>query len=553
MIGSQSVQQKFGRQRADWRFLLPSSNGIFRHLVLLGGSADLADKINAAGIAQRVSLDLPTERSADAIAILSNERVDLSHVSKYLAPGGSLYYEVDRRLISNVTFSPGQIRRLVQKSDLSLTGIYWAAPNFESCKRYIPLDSPGPLRWYWSTLFVPGTPLLRVLEILLGIFIGSSNWLFASIVPCFAFTAICGTPNKVLPSVLGLPEIPADLQSPDLHPVVLTSGQDDGSRAVMLPFKPQSCQPEAIIKISSRTDFNENTEREQKVLAEIRSKLDSEICRTIPKPLGLYRYGSLAVGIESSAAGFPLSVSSGRWRETFQDQVNDFLLAANWLQEFHRKTLVERLVWDDAAINRWIETALKTYAQTFGLTPNEERLFARVREHGKKLVGASLPIVWMHYDFGPWNLYRAADNLTVIDWEFGRNWERDRFGPALYDLLYFVTYWNHLVLHLNNEPEELRGFYRLFIAKDCSDKHLQAVHLVIYKYMEFLNMDRRFLPLVLVYLWIEQALHQFSRKLALGRAQEDARSNNRGIKYIDLLAQNVDIFLPGVVPTSGVG
>jgi hypothetical protein len=173
---------------------------------------------------------------------------------------------------------------------------------------------------------------------------------------------------------------------------------------------------------------------------------------------------------------------------------------------------------------------------------DEERLFVEVRKHARELFGAVLPLVWIHYDFGPWNLYRSEQDFTVIDWEFGLRVEKERFGLGLYDLLYFVIYWIHTVKHLKSEAAELRAFHKLFTKPDSSDKHSKAVHQVIQEYLDAFDIDQRFLPLMLVYLWIEQALHQFARKQVLAQVQTDTRVGNRCIQYIRIIAEHADQF-----------
>jgi hypothetical protein len=542
-----ATAQPASLRRADWRFLLPSPpGGAFQHLVLLGGSSDLAARIVEVGLADRVSSELPRDRSADALVVLHDAGVALNAAVTCLLSGGVLYCEIDRRSVSALSTTPHRVRRSLHDIGLSTTGVYWAAPDFDRCKRYLPLDVAVALRWYLGTLYTAGTMSLRLLEIALHIYTGLRIHRFAPLVPCLAVTAVAGSDQCSAPSVLGHPKIPMELRQPGLRPVVLTSGQDDASRVVMLPFVPSGTSPTAVLKISRLAAFNANTEREQITLSELRTHLDASMRRTIPQPLGTFRYGDLIVGVESCAPGHSLWTSSGRWRASVRQQIDDLHLASRWLGEFHRQALVARVPWDDAAIERWVETPFSAYTCTFGLTPDEEQLLVAIRRHARVLVGAHLPIVWLHHDFGPWNLYRADRELTVVDWEFGRDWQRDRYGPALCDLLYFVTYWNHAVRHLNDQAAEMRGFYQLFVAPNEGDDRLQSVHRAIAEYMTALDIDRGFLLPLLVYTWIEQALHQLARKRALGNGSMDARQGIGCIHYIAVLAGHIEQLFPGI-------
>lgn len=542
-ISDLSIRGPVELQRADWRFLLPSPQSVFQHLVLLGGPADLPERIIESDIARRVSVTLPADGSADAVAVLSGAQVKFRDIAVCLKPGGALYYEVDRRSPVNFTTTPRRVQRWLRDIGLSPTGVYWAAPDFANRRRYIPLDASEAFRWYLSTLFIAGRPFYRFLVAALRLYTGSQSHRFASIAPCYAVTAIAGSvqEGEVAPSVLGHPGLPPELKIPGQRLVMLTSGR---SQAIILPFAPGSRQPTAVVKVSRHARFNRHTQQEQAVLTEIRARLKGAMRRTIPQPLGLLRFGELSLGVESCAPGSPLLVTSGRWGTSFQQQIEDLHLAANWLCEFHRQVNLGRKPWK-AAIERWIERPLAAYAEAFGLTSDEKRLFAEVRTRAWSLVGLTLPLIWMHDDFGPWNLYRHKSELTVIDWEFGRNLGRDRFGPALCDLLYFVTHWNHVVQRFHSESAERQGFRWLYIEADHFDKYSKIARQVIADYMAALNIDRRFLPLLLVYTWIDQALVKFVRNQALGEIQLNPRIGNRAVSYISVMARHVKQLFAG--------
>jgi hypothetical protein len=244
------------------------------------------------------------------------------------------------------------------------------------------------------------------------------------------------------------------------------------------------------------------------------------------------------VAIERLTLGHSISVSSGGWHVPFQQQVSDLYLAADWLRQFHRETQLANNQPINTEPTCLINNLLSEYVQTFGQTATEKQLFELTRQQANALEGTFLPIVLMHYDFGPWNLYRNGNKLAVIDWEFGRDWERGRFGPALCDLLYFVTYWTHVVCRLHTEADELRGLYDLFIKRDFGDERTAKVHRVIDEYMRALNIDPRFLPVLLVYTWVEQALHRTHRKQMVGEVEAALRDNNRIVKYIGVLADH---------------
>jgi len=539
MRDHRSIAEHVSLRRADWRFLLPyPPGGAFQHLVLLGGPAGLAERLVDVGFARRVSCTLPQERSADAVVALHNAQVAFRDAARCLVAGGAFYCEIKRWSPSSLALTPHRIRRTLQAVGLSPTGIYWAIPNFVHCMSYIPLDTPEVLRWYFTTFFPAITLWHRLFELSVRTLTGFNHRRMAPLAPCYSVTARAGSARNAAPSVLGHPALPEELHQPDLRPLVLTRGMDDGSRVVILPFAPGSIQPIAVLKVSRLTEFAINTEREQETLTEVRSYLDAAMCRTIPHPLGIFHYGELTVGLESYAAGHSLLVSSGHWRAARALQIDDLRLAASWLCTFHQQTQISRLQWKDAELCQWLEGLLTTYTQAFEMTAREERLFAEVRKCMRALGATSIPLVWQHNDFGPWNIYRAGCELTVIDWEFGHTRDRNRFGLALCDLLYFVIHWHYIARHLHSEAAQLHGFRELFIERNGHDAC--AIHQVIAAYMTKLRIDPRCLPLLLVYTWVERALDHFNRQQLLGKIGIDARTGNRYIAYVDILASHME-------------
>jgi hypothetical protein len=532
-----------GRQvslcQADWRFLLPyPPTGSFQHLVLLGGPAGLAERLVDVGFARRVSCEIPRARTADSVVVLHNAQVALRDAAGCLVSGGALYYEIDRRSPSRLVLTPARMQHALRDVGLTPRGVYWVIPNFTHCRRYLPLDVPEALRWYITTLFPAMTLLDRLFEMGIRTLTGFNCDRLAPLVPCYSVTATAGPTRDAAPSVLGRPSHLIELQRPGLLPFVLTSGYDEGSRVVMLPFARDSMQPIVVLKISRLSEFNTNTEREQETLATIRARLDATMRQTIPRPLGVLRYGKLTVGIESYAPGHSLVVSSGRWGIPLHRKIDDLRLAADWLSEFHRQAQISLLRWNDPEIRKWVEAPIAAYGRAFGIEANEERLFTEVRERARLLSGTSLPIVWQHNDFGPWNLYRAGREFTVIDWEFGHGPERDRFGPALCDLLYFVTHWSYFAHRLHDEAAQLRAFRELFFEPDHAGIDAKAIHEVIAEYLAKLGIDQRYFPLLLVYTWIDRARDHFDRRQILGEVGADVRSGNRYVKYIGILADH---------------
>lgn len=319
---------------------------------------------------------------------------------------------------------------------------------------------------------------------------------------------------------------------------MLTPGEDDLNRVVIFAGAANRTRPAVALKLWRSSDQNAVTENEQAILAAIRAPLDKVMRQTIPEPLGVLRWGQLVIGIESCAPGRSLSASMDIWGTPLRQKMDDLCLVAGWLTEFHRQVQIKRLRWDAPELAEWVEKPLAVYQQTFGITADEQRLFSEARQCAAALVGLSSPMVWVHWGFSERNFFRADREITIVDWESASP------GLPLFDLIYFVTYWSYRARRLRGDAARLRGFRKLFCEPEPADLVSIAAHQVIAQYMSKLDLDRRFLPLLLVLMWIERALGRYQRQ---GKPAEPgvARSRNAYVEYIGALAEYHDRLFAG--------
>jgi hypothetical protein len=315
---------------------------------------------------------------------------------------------------------------------------------------------------------------------------------------------------------------------------VLTPGEDDLNRVVMLPFGSDRNGPVGVLKLSRLPDRNIVTEDEQTALTTIRMNLDAAMRPTIPEPLGTVRWGRLTVGIESCAPGRLLSTSTGRWGAPLRQKIDDLRRAVAWLCEFHCQTQLKRSPWGDSELREWVERPLAAYEQAFGVTADERRLFARVRQRASSLVGIPAPTVLVHWNFSLSHLFRTAHEITVVDWEGVSP------GPFLFDLLFFVMRWNYTVRYLRGRAARLRGFRDLFCAAKPTDSVARAAHRAIAEYMAGVGIDHRFLPLLLVLMCVVRGLGRLNRLDRVGEQGHNGRAGNQYVGYVAVLAEHVE-------------
>jgi hypothetical protein len=534
-------------RRADWRFLLPAPPaGSFEHLVLLGGPAGLAERLRDAGVARTISGRLPSGRGADAVVVLHDAAVAPAAAAAYVAVGGVFYCEVDRRRPATLHRTPARMRRALQAAGLSVVGAYWTVPDFERTRRYLPLDGSEVLEWYFSTLQTAGSPAAVLADALVRRIVSREWGRLASWVPCFGVVAVNGDARDTTPSVLAHPETPAAARPPGGHTAVLTSGQDDGSRVVLLPFALGRAEPTLVVKTTRAPAFNVNTEREQLTLRGLRARLDAALRDSIPEPLGTYPHGDLIVAMESCAPGPALVVSSGRWGAPRARAVDDLRLAADWLARFHEQARCGTGRWD-TGLAVPVEGRLEEYERMFaGVAGDggEARLLSLALDRSRALGAITVPSVPLHNDFAPWNVHRSGRRLTVIDWELGGERERTRVGPPLCDLLYFTTYWYQRARRLRGDTAGLRGVRELFL-DGCGIRDGDGIRpmadearAVVRDYMSRLALDARLRPLLLVYTWVDRALDRAARGALAERG--GGSPPNRYREYVRLLATRAE-------------
>lgn len=530
-------------RRADWRFLLPPPPpGGYRHLVLLGGPDALGERLATLGVAKRVSRSLASSVPADLVVLLSGARKCPAEAASVLTTGGALYVEVDRRLAPNRLVTPSRMERTLRAAGLSIAGSYWIFPDLEHSRRYLPLDLGPALDWYLNTLHPPRTLAGALVALGLRTLSRGRTERLAPWVPCYGIAAVRGAPRP--PSILAQPEIAALVGGGDVRTAVLTSGVDDGSRVVMLPFRPGERSPALVIKASRLPAFNGHTEREQATLRQLRDRLDADLRPTLPEPLGLVEYENLSVGLESAAAGPSLAVTSGAWRGSVRRAIEDLEAATRWLAAFHR-----RVSDTNAWTTEWAADTEARFARYRDLLRADEAEAALLELAGRRaweLVGRSMPVVWLHNDFGPWNVHRAGNHVTVIDWEYGGAEESERTGPGLCDLLYFLATWGLRVWQARTPARELECFRRLHVEPERGDPVAAAAHGAIARYMADLEIDREFYPLILVRTWAERALDRFDRQGTSDERRPDPRSGNPYAAYVGALASARErLFCPG--------
>jgi len=532
-------------RRFDWRFLLPlPPKGRFEHLVVLGTPTSAAARLKELNLSDRLSVNPNVSAEADAVVVLAGAAVPPSAVAAFVQPGGLVYWEIDRR--ASLAWTPGRLRRAMRNVGLFATSTYWVVPHHAAPRKFVPLDCAAAIRWYFDTSFVAGSPRLRLLRAIMRV-LGTFQGGIDRFVPCYSMVATAGPVPAARPRALAAPGVPPAIAAEDVRPVVLTSGRDDGSRVVVLPFAQGRAEPSAVLKLARDSAFSEHTMREQMTLGYLRERLSPTMKSTLPAALGMKTSAdsdASPVAVESYASGSSLQVSTAQWGASSTRRLADLHRASDWITRFHEETVLSRAPWGPEQQGEWIERRFAAYRDVLGLTRAEHTLFSSAIDYGRRLRGR-LPIVYRHNDFGPWNVVRHGDRLTVIDWESRDETEGERYGLPLCDLIYFVTYWYAAARRMNAPNAEVQAFVDLFLRREFRSALRSAVLNEIANYLRRLQIAREFMPLILVHSMVDRAVDQARRLQILESVTGDsARSANRFVPFVECLCRNRDRLFP---------
>ena len=342
-------------RRLDWRFLLPSLDPAPYSLVLLGGDPSLLAEAREAGLARTVLGELPSGGSVDTIAVLDPSRAGLAEVASRLAPGGILYWEVDR--LRRPAWTPAFLRSRLGRLGVRVLDVYWVGPHFRRPSAWVSLKSDRAVAWYARSMLVPRTWTrslgLRALEALTGWRPGRLE----KAAPRFALVAGRPSPTGATPTVFQLGRPP----SATTHAVMLTGGEGDWSRVTLLPFDAEAEAPARVLKAARRPAFGPGVEREQRALAEVRAVLDPGLRDTVPEPLGTHAWNGAVVGVESFVGGRSMGVSLADHRAGWEEKRRDLRDAAGWLAEMHvgyrsiREAFPSRVTLETAKLQVFVE------------------------------------------------------------------------------------------------------------------------------------------------------------------------------------------------------
>jgi hypothetical protein len=271
-------------RRLDWHVLLPRrQSDMPGHWLLLGGGPDLPRLAVDLGLAGSATSEGRGDGPADVVALLHGSPEPIDRAVDVLAPGGLLYWEIDRRSIKRSVVTPGRAWSRIQAAGLTplavLGGPRMVAPQPLPAGR-----SPGPIAWYLSTSNADPRPSPKVVRRLARRLV---RWprIASLLVPRFAVVATSGgRPTSSIPRPSATPTFlprSARRRSPD---------PDRGGPRAVGPLdaaclRREGSAPAVVVKIGRHAGVRRGDPPQHEVLVDLRDRLDATTRSTVPDPI----------------------------------------------------------------------------------------------------------------------------------------------------------------------------------------------------------------------------------------------------------------------------
>ncbi len=498
--------------RLDWLLLLASGRPeSFCATLLLGGDPQLVKALEVLAGADSIDEHIAAGKQYDlAVLIAPDSTEQVRQALAQLAPGGIIYVESRRRK----GLSARAVERLLAAAQVSQCEQWVMLPDTDRPRRYMPVNAPGAWHWYLHTVFIPTGLSARIVGTLLATIAPRRN-LLTALAPG---VATLGSRAAIAGAAVPAPAEPV---------VLITSGYDSGSRAVLLPFAPGTRWPREVVKIARREEVRDATRQEHIRLLHLRERLPAKLIAALPVPRALTETPRSTSASQDAARGPLMLVAGATWPRQPERAERDLREVAEWLAGLHVAT-AEPLAGGTAG-ELWL---LAPLSRLNALTDLPAPVVQLAQAAAETLDASNaLPSVVQHYDVGPWNIVQGEGSFTLLDWELDSPAGRTGWGPPLVDFVYFANAWYSLATHRQDREGELQALLDAF---DRGGSGWQGALLAaqVRAYLACTGLTTDAVRPLVVACWLERAVTAWSRWDRLGEGTPDLK----GLEYLSALA-----------------
>lgn len=520
--------------RPDWRFLLPS--GPRRHLLVVGEAGRRWQFLVEDEWVERLTttVDDAARSVVEPDIVVVDGDVDPAPALAVAGPHALAVLALGRR--------PTERARRVGAltgAGFAIRARYLATPNLAQATRLVPIDRPDALRW----LLAPPPPVA-------GVDTGLRRRLQSGAVEAGAGLLGLGARRAEarLSSLFGAGAeglVVAERSSGSTNtapPILMTSGHDEGSRAVVVD-PPGDGRTGRVIKIAPRPRYNRNVEAEVDVIAATRNRLGPDLAEVLPSILDTVEVDGLIASVEGYGGRWTVADLCHRVPAARAPMLERLLALADRLAA--ATVDAEAGPWTADRFDQLIGNRFDQLADLAPRSPSLTALRVQLAERSRSLEGVELPMVQRHYDLGPWNVVVSDDGtaLTIIDWELAPPRVLGAAGPAGADQIYAVKYWLHAAMATESMTDELSAFEFLDPARGTGSRNTDQAPdprpmaaAALRRSLTRLAVDPRFVPLLTVYTWLEKALYTAARRA--GSAGSTGPDPGPALAYLTVLARH---------------
>ena len=381
-------------RRADWALLLPSDVSLPVDVIgVVGGETEMGHHFVDAGVARR-AVPAALARAAELAIVTSDAADDIDGAMRTVGAARVIVIEMDRGRRAQRWTTLQAVERRLHHAGCRVVSAHIVSPNFESPRRFVPIEDGAALRWHMRTLFVAASPAARVARIAL---------LSLSRMPAFRRVAGAWAPRLLViarrsadgserAGIVGSPAAVAGDRA-----IVLTSGYDAGSRSIVLPIAAGDTAPRHVVKVATGPESGEATAGEHERLRRLHQTLPVGVGRALPLPLRELTIAGHEACVQSRAVGPSLQVLAGEWGRRPSVKAAELSRVVDWYNALARATYVRR------HRHQWLDVFAA--AATELPIDQQTRDFLSAAESRAVRTGLAELAVHQHYDAGPWNIH----------------------------------------------------------------------------------------------------------------------------------------------------
>lgn len=364
-----------------------------------------------------------------------------------------------RRATAGAATTEAGLRRRLAAGGRGGGDVFAVFPHADGPLAVLPLDTPGPVDFYYRTRILPGLSLLPRLGIGAAVELGLARHLVPAFVAVggFAHANAAGESELAAHLCREWPRlVPGSAVPQRVHLARLRTRPGARSTVTLLVFADDRDAPELVLKVNRDPGYPDSVEREFAGFSAVHARVRA--CGAgIPRPVFLERVGRHVVFGQTALPGRPFPARAFQRSERVRSRLVAPLVdrAFDWLTAFHVETSSGTWTLDARFIDERCRAVFDAVVARYPEAGAWREELRGIERRLAKFEGALLPRGAVHGDFTHANLLFDDQRVSVVDWE---DCEPDGF--PLTDVFFLVC---QLALSYHGEETTGTASFRRFL------------------------------------------------------------------------------------------